>query len=370
MVLVFRHLHLPQPGVLVMLNRCSSALAFVVVVAACSSADSPMAPNATAPLTGVSFAKPVDPGYTVYQSGSTTDAVTQAVGGAYLAGGGTDVDAGMVWLMGQGGTLSPGKYGDVVVLRTSGSNGYNKYLVRLGANSVTSIVITSVAGANSDFVKNAIAKAEVVFLAGGDQSTYVNLWRGTALQTAVNARVAQGYPIGGTSAGLAVMGQYVYAALNASAESAIVLQNPFDASVTLQPMLFNVPLLANVLTDSHFKTRDRMGRLLVFLARLQQDDMATAPRAIAVDEGSGVGVAPNGSTTTFGTGAGAYYLSVETSATRVCRANTPLTYSPVTTVHVQNGQNFSLGSWTSSSVAAYSLSVSNGVVSSSTGSIY
>jgi hypothetical protein len=36
----------------------------------------------------------------------------------------------------------------------------------------------------------------------------VNLRRGTALQTAVNARVAQGYPIGGTSAGLAVLGQY------------------------------------------------------------------------------------------------------------------------------------------------------------------
>ena len=94
-----------------------------------------------------------------------------------------------------------------MVLRTTGSNGYNKYLVGLGANSVTSIVITSVAGANSAVVTSAIAKAEVVFIAGGDQSTYVNLWRGTALQTAVNARVAQGYPIGGTSAGLAVLGQ-------------------------------------------------------------------------------------------------------------------------------------------------------------------
>jgi cyanophycinase len=296
---------------------------------------------------------------------------TTPVGGAYLAGGGTDVDAGMVWLMGQGGTRSPGKYGDVVVLRTTGSNGYNKYLVQLGANSVTSIVITSVAGANSAVVTNAIAKAEVVFLAGGDQSTYVNLWRGTALQTAVNARVAQGYPIGGTSAGLAVMGQYVYAALNASSESAIVLQNPFDASVTLQTALFNVPLLTNVITDSHFKTRDRMGRLLVFLARLQQDGMATsAPRAIAIDEGSGVGVTANGSTTTFGTGAGAYYLSVPANATRTCAPNTPLSYSAVSTVHVQNGQNFTLGSWTSSSVSPYTLSVASGVVSSSTGSIY
>jgi cyanophycinase len=354
-----------------MFTRRRSALVFLVVLAACrADIDSPTSPYGETPLAAVSFAKPVNPGYTVYQTGSTTDVQTQPIGGAYLAGGGTDVDAGMVWLMGQGGTRSPGKYGDVVVLRTSGSNGYNKYLVRLGANSVTSIVITSVAGANSSVVTNAIAKAEVVFLAGGDQSTYVNLWRGTALQTAVNARVAQGYPIGGTSAGLAVLGQYVYAALNASAESAIVLQNPYDASVTLQPALFTVPLLANVLTDSHFEARDRMGRLLVFLARLQQDGMASAPRAIAVDEGSGVGVSANGTTTTFGTGVGAYYLSVASSATRICAANTPLTFTPVSTVHVTNGGNFALGSWTSSSSSPYTLSVSNGVVSSSTGSIY
>ena len=350
--------------------RRHSALALIIVLAACQAAtDPPTSPNVRTPESA-SFAKPVDPGYKVYQSGSSTDAQTQPIGGAYLAGGGTDVDAGMVWLMGQGGTRGPGQYGDVVVLRTSGSNGYNKYLVRLGANSVTSIVISTVAGANSSVVTNAIAKAEVVFIAGGDQSTYVNLWRGTALQTAVNARVAQGYPIGGTSAGLAVLGQYVYAALNASAESAVVLQNPFDPSVTLQAALFNVPLLGNVLTDSHFKTRDRMGRLLVFLARLQQDGMAPAPRAIAVDEGSGVGVAANGTTTTFGTGAGAYYLSVPSNTQRVCAPNTPLTYSPVSTVHVANGGNFSLGTWTSTSNSPYTLSVSNGVVSSTTGSIY
>ena len=354
-----------------MLTARRSALVLVALLAACRAAtDSPTEPNAKPPIAGVSFAKHVDPGYKIYQTGSRTDVQTQPIGGAYLAGGGTDVDAGMAWLMGQGGTRSPGQYGDVVVLRTSGSNGYNNYLGKLGANSVTSIVITSVAGANSDVVKDAIAKAEVVFIAGGDQSTYVNLWRGTALQTAVDARVAQGYPIGGTSAGLAVLGEYVYAALNASAESAIVLQNPFDTSVTLQPALFDVPLLSNVLTDSHFQTRDRMGRLLVFLARLQEDGMASAPRAIAVDEGSGVGVSANGTTTTFGTGVGAYYLSVEANATRVCAPNTPLTYTPVSTVHVTNGGNFALGTWTSTSSSPYTLSVSNGVVSSSAGSIY
>jgi len=133
--------------------------------------------------------------------------------------------------------------------------------------------------------------AEAIFIAGGDQSTYVNLWTGTSLVSAVNARVAQGYPIGGTSAGLAVLGTYVYAALNASSVSSTVMANPDDVSLTLQPALFLVPLLRNVLTDSHSRTRDRMERLTTFMARLQQDGLAapsTSPLAIDVDEQSGV----------------------------------------------------------------------------------
>ncbi len=308
-------------------------------------------------------------GFTIYPTKGATDVVTTPVGGVYLAGGGTDLDAGMVWLMARGGTRTGGGYGDVVVLRTSGTNGYNSYLQRLGANSVTSIVITTRAGADAPEVLNAINKAEVLFIAGGDQSTYVNLWRGTQLQAGVNARIAAGVPVGGTSAGLAVLGQYVYSAQSVSTTSAMALANPFDASITLEPALFTVPLLSNVITDSHFVIRDRMGRLLTFLARLQQDNTASSPRAIGVDEGTGVGVAPGGVTTTFGAASGAYYLSVASNATRTCVANTPLTYSPVSAFRVRSGQSFNVSTWTGST-PVYSYSVTGGVVASSTGAIY
>lgn len=46
------------------------------------------------------------------------------------------------------------------------------------------------------------------------------------------------------------------------------------------------------------------------------------------------GVAANGETTPFGTGRGAHYLSVR----HVCEAEAPLTYMPVSTVHVTNGR--------------------------------
>lgn len=321
------------------------------------------------PFESARLAKAPSAGFTLYTTKGATDVVTTPVGGVYLAGGGTDLDAGMVWLMARGGTRSGGGYGDVVVLRTSGTNGYNSYLQRLGANSVTSIVITTRAGADAPDVLNAINRAEVLFIAGGDQSTYVNLWRGTQLQARVNARIAAGVPVGGTSAGLAVLGQYVYSAQNVSTTSAMALANPFDASITLEPALFTVPLLANVITDSHFVIRDRMGRLLTFLARLQQGGVASAPRAIGVDEGTGVGVAPGGATTTFGTASGAYYLSVASTVTRVCSANTPLTYFPVNAARVRTGQSFNVSTWTGST-PAYTYSVNTGVMSSSNGAIY
>ena len=336
---------------LVLLSSCAPATAAELI-------DAP-APDASGP------------GYTAYVAGSTVDVTTTSIGGAYLGGGGTDIDAGMIWLMSRGGARAANQYGDVVVLRASGSDGYNSYLVKLGANSVTSIVISTVVGANSEYVRRAIEKAEVIFLAGGDQSKYVGLWKGTSLITAVNARMAAGYPIGGTSAGLAVLGEYVYSADNASTTSSVALANPYDASLTLTGALFNVPVLRNVLTDSHFKTRDRMGRLLAFLARLQQDRIAaTLPLAIGIDEQSGVGVLPDQSAVVFGPGAGAYFLKVTPESTRLCVAATPLTLTNVVTQHAAAGQAFHLGTWSGPATQNYALSVTAGMLTSTAGSIY
>ena len=314
------------------------------------------------------------PGLTTYVSGSGVDVNATPLGGTLLAGGGTDSEEAMRWLLAQGGTprgkASGARFGDVVVLRASGADGYHRMLMGLGASSVRSFVITSAAAANSDVVRRAIEGAEVIFIAGGDQSRYVSLWSGSLLQAAVNARVAAGYPIGGTSAGLAVLSPYVYAALNVSSTSATVLANPHDTSVTISDTLFNVPVLQNLITDSHFTVRDRMGRLVTFLARLQQDGRAAAPRGIGIDEKSAVAVTKEGSATVLGGGNGAYFLRVTNSATRVCTPQRSLTFFPVETVRVAIGQQFDLPSWSAVSLQPYTLTATAGVLSSSTGSIY
>ncbi len=307
------------------------------------------------PAGAASAAKGGGTGYVRYFSGNAADVQPAFAGGLLLAGGGTDSDAAMRWLLGRGGN------GDVVVLDAYGDDSYAAYLIGLGADSVETFVFSSLDGANKPEVVAAVQKAEVIWIDGGDQSNYVKYWQGTALQTAVNARVAAGAAFGGTSAGLAVLGGWVYSALYGSATSAAVLANPYDKNVTLRSALFTVPVLANTITDTHFQTRDRMGRLVGFLARLEKDLRAVRPRAIAVDEGSAVAVDPStGAAQVFGEGGGAWFLRTDQVNGRLVVAKKPLTYAPVDVRHVRPSGTFNLTSWTGGD--AYTVSANTGVL--------
>ncbi|MGB1051122.1 MAG: hypothetical protein ACPGYF_04110, partial [Chitinophagales bacterium] len=67
--------------------------------------------------------------YTSYFTGSTEDTVTSPLGGVCLMGGATEDDNAMQWF------LEQANGGDVLVLRASGSDGYNQYLYNdLGVN--------------------------------------------------------------------------------------------------------------------------------------------------------------------------------------------------------------------------------------------
>src|SRR5688500_13912301 len=102
--------------------------------------------------------------------------------GLVLMGGGTDVDEAFQWMCQRAGG------GDFLVIRTSGTDAYNPYIQELcpQMDSVETIIITSITGANSAYVSSHIQNAEALWIAGGDQSTYVALWRGTAGQSGVD----------------------------------------------------------------------------------------------------------------------------------------------------------------------------------------
>ncbi|MEC4003775.1 T9SS type A sorting domain-containing protein [Flavobacterium sp. SUN052] len=178
--------------------------------------------------------------------------------------------------------------GDVVVLRSTGSNGYNDYLYsQLGitVNSVETIVITSAAGAINPYVLNKVANAEMIWFAGGDQFNYVSYFKNNALEDLINLHATTKHaPIGGTSAGMAILGNNYFSAQNGSITSAQALTNPYASNATLGHNDFlAIPFMTDLITDTHYDNPDRKGRQSSFLARLKTD-YGVVPKGIACNE--------------------------------------------------------------------------------------
>jgi cyanophycinase len=309
--------------------------------------------------------------YKYFRLGNKEDVQTKPMAGIAMMGGGSDLDEAFRWL------CRKGNGGDFLVLRAHGNNDYNPYVDGLcKVNSVATLIIPDRQAAEDPAVAEIIRRAEVVFIAGGDQSNYVRGWRGTPVEEAINANIAAGKPIGGTSAGLAVLGEFVYGCLKDKPDdkdlaSTDVLPNPYVERVTLVREFLKVPLLRNVLTDSHFAKRDRMGRSLGFLARIMQDGWSSSPREVAIDEKSAVLVEADGMATVVGSGKGAYFLR-PAEAPEVCKTYVPLTFRNISVYRVRSGGHFHLVSWTIDDGTAYSLSADAGVIRSTQpgGSIY
>jgi cyanophycinase len=308
------------------------------------------------------LALPAEAKVTRYLTGNAADVVVPLAGPAHDFGGGsTDVDAALQWIIDQvrGCTTCSTKI-DVVILRSTGSNGYNDYIYAMnGVDSVETLVITSAKDSNTAAVEATVRNAEVVFFAGGDQCDYVRNFKGTLVETAVESVYARGGGVGGTSAGLAMQGDFTYDACSGSVTSAQALANPYHRYVTFTYDFFKWANLQNVVTDSHFVPRDRMGRTLAFLARQIKDGRATSALGLAVNEETSVVVDRNGLATVMG--AGPAYFILADHAPEVCQAGTPLTYSNFKIWKVPTGGTFDLR--TRPTAGFYLRSVSNGVIS-------
>jgi cyanophycinase len=309
--------------------------------------------------------KPAPPKpYEYYLTGNAADVQPATQPGFVLMGGGKDVDAAFRWMLRKAGG------GDVVVLRASGGDGYNQYIHDMGADSVESLVVKTPEAARDAFVLEKIRHAEALWIAGGDQWNYVSVWGASPVRAEIQALIDRGVPVGGTSAGLAVLGQFVFTAEHDSVTSAQALADPFDERVKLGEDFVKIPALRGVITDTHFVKRDRLGRLLTFLARILADGKATDARAIAVDERTAALVESNGAATIDGEGP-VYFLQAAAKP-EICRPGKPLTFAGVNVYRVRNGGSFDLKTWTGRGGATYQLSVRDGVITSTQpgGAIY
>jgi cyanophycinase-like exopeptidase len=309
-------------------------------------------------------------GYQYSVVGNPADVVTSTSGLLVLQGGGTDVDENFRRMGAHAGG------GDFVVIRASGTDAYNPYIYDLcSCDSVATIVFKNRNAAFNQFVIDTIRNAEAVFIAGGDQSDYVQLWKGTPIEDAIQHVAAKPAPVGGTSAGMAIMSEFIYSAMsNSSLTSEEALADPFHRDLTLDRDFLALPKLGGLITDQHLQERDRMGRTVTFLARLVRDGWAAQARAIAADRETALHVDPStGTAEVFTTPTHptpfVYFLTTP-GRPEVCEPGVPLTYRNVVVYRIGPANSFDLGRWRGSGGIAYTLTVEAGVLSSSRGEIY
>ena len=303
------------------------------------------------------------PAYRYLRSGAPANVEVRPRPGVALMGGGTDIDEAFQFL------CDRASGGDFLVLRATGDDAYNPYIrERCRLNSVATLITPSREAAADPFVADTIRHASAIFIAGGDQANYIRYWMHTPVQAAINEAIRRGVPIGGTSAGLAVLGEYVYSAQadqpdDPNLDSKTAMADPFGPRIDLTSGFLDIPVLKGIITDTHFRRRDRMGRLLVFLARLNKPDeqsSSSSPekiRGIGVEERAAVLLEPDGRARVVGDGP-AYFIDC-THAVGTVEPGKPLTFGPFEIQKVAPGGNFYLKSWAGDAIN-YKLSIETG----------
>ena len=295
------------------------------------------------------------------RTGNLTDSTALARAGYALMGGGARQDDAFLWL------CQRANGGDFLVLSARDDDAYMKKVndeikVICPLNSVATLSFSDREDSSDPKVEQIIEEAEAIYLAGGDQSDYVRFWQDTPVQDALNRHIASGKPLGGLSAGLAIMGEFSFDSMIDTIHSPDALANPYGNKVTLARDFLKIPLLADTITDTHFSKRDRMGRLLVFMARILQDDWAKQIRAIAVDENASFLLEADGSGKAVGEGH-VYFLEAGHKPEQ-CAYRQPLSFSGIHVQRADAGKPFDVKKW-QGEADSYSLSVKNGKVEAS-----
>ncbi|MGB4959516.1 MAG: cyanophycinase [Saprospiraceae bacterium] len=251
--------------------------------------------------------------HTSFITGDSSDVVVPALPAYIFAGGGKDNDFAMKWM------LSRASGGDVLVLRASGSDGYNEYFYKelgISINSVETILFNNKTASSDPYIIRRMEEAEIIFIAGGDQGKYYDYWKDTPVGNKL-AEIIQMRKkiIGGTSAGMMILGGVVYAPVGDGVKSEEALSNPYHPNI--EEIRYDVfgttSLFDQMIFDSHFDNRNRSGRLMTFLARAAKDK-STRLRAIACNESTVVAIDQDNIARVFGTSSQnpttAYFLEV------------------------------------------------------------
>ncbi len=218
------------------------------------------------------------------------------------------------------------------------SDWYPTYFKSFGAAATSEafrIPNRTVADDSATYYK--LISARGIFIEGGDQWKYVDTWKGTLVQDAIHYVFQHGGAIGGTSAGLAVLGQVVFDAKFGTAYPEDAAYNPYHSRVHFTDDFLTI--LPDVITDSHFHPRGRLARLVPMLARRIVDNGEKDIMGVGVCENTAMGIDPDGNGKVFGD-ATVTIIYQSDNSTIDCKVGQPVTFTNLVYHHLTRGAVF------------------------------
>jgi cyanophycinase len=167
---------------------------------------------------------------------------------------------------------------------------YDKAFGDLGVKSRVHVALTSRQDANDEAVVREVARADGIFMTGGDQKRLLAIIGGTALDAEMHTALkVRGACIGGTSAGASAMSGHMLAQGRTD-------RHPEKGAVSLGAGL---GFLHRVVIDQHFSERQRLSRLLSLVAQnpYLQGIGIDEDTALVVERGVGIEVLGEGAVT-------------------------------------------------------------------------
>ncbi len=274
--------------------------------------------------------------------------------GLVLGGGGTDVNGEFVWIHDTIVGSHVRRGGDLVVLRATGNNDYDRYIDRLAPYHSVRTLLLPVCSPPETLRKAAaiVQRSSAVFFAGGDQADYV-VWKNTPIQFAVQRVYDAGGVVGGTSAGEAILSKFVFDArydVDRDANTRNSVHHPYERLISFTYNFLHFAPLHDAIADMHFVTRNRFGRTAVFMARQIADGKVRRHPAvvlgIGVDEASGIVIDKHGVGTLLLQGTGGSAFLIRGGPAKQIAGDAPFVSGKLTVTKLERqGEHFDFRSW-------------------------
>lgn len=267
--------------------------------------------------------------------GNTSAATPGKVGSGVLLMGGNDRNQDALrWFIDKAGG------GHVVVLGATGTGEFGRFLHEEvgGVASVETFVLSSREQSTAPALLAALRKADGIFIEGGHQSRYVQYWRSTPVADALDAHVRAGKPLAGNSAGMAILGEFLYGAMDGGSQVSMrALANPLGRENTIETDFLDIALLKGVITDTHFRERDRLGRLVAYVAKAEASSGGRPVLGLGVDEDAALAIEGDGTARVYATADGAGATVVRGGFATRQRDREPMALDRIETLGVGTG---------------------------------